>query len=292
MKPADILLAISVAVVWGLAFVLSKELLRHISPTMLCVLRFGIAALPCFFVARPKVAWPLLFAIGICLFLFQFLMQAYGLAHGVPPGLMAVLVQMQALFTVALAAIFLDERPTRPQVIGISIAVVGLAMICSTIGYDFSLLTFALTMVSPVSFSIGNLLVRQTGDVPMFDLVSWISLLQVPPLLAVAFATEGPQAAIGSVLGLSGPMIAIALLIGLVSTSAGYWAWGRLLRSYTAAQVVPFALLVPFTAAVMSWLVFGDAIEPLRIAGMMVVVAGIAVMLLLGRKRNLPEIAS
>lgn len=292
MKPADICLAIGVSVVWGLAFVLSKELLRYISPTMLCVLRFGIAALPCFFIAPPKISWPLLVTTGICLFLLQFLMQAYGLAHGVPPGLMAVIVQTQALFTVALAALVLGERPTRAQTIGIGIALVGLAMICATIGYDFSILTFALTMISPVSFSIGNLLVRQTGEVPMFDLVSWLSLVQVPPLLAIAFVTEGPRAAIDSVLGLPGPMIVIAVLIGLISTSAGYWAWGRLLRSYTSAQVVPFALLVPFTAAVMSWLVFGDTIEPLRLAGMLIVVAGIAVMLLLGRNRTVPEITS
>jgi O-acetylserine/cysteine efflux transporter len=191
-----------------------------------------------------------------------------------------------------LAAVVLGERPTQAQSIGIGIAAIGLLMICATVGYDFSLLTFAITMISPVSFSIGNLLLRQTGDVAMFDLVSWLSLLQVPPLLAIAFVTEGPYVALGSVLGLSWPLIAGAFVIGLISTSAGYFAWGKLLRSYTPAQVVPFALLVPFTAAVMSWIVFGDIIEPLRLAGMLVVVAGIAVMLLLGRKKSLPEVAA
>lgn len=290
MKPSDIVLAIAVALVWGLGFVLSKGLLRHISPTMLCVLRFGIAALPCLFIAPPRVPWRLMIALAACLFLFQFLMQAYGMAHGVQPGLMAVLVQTQALFTVVLAAVVLGERPTRAQTIGIATAAVGLLMICATVGYDFSLLTFAITMISPISFAIGNLLLRRTGDVAMIDLVSWLSLLQVPPLLAIAFVIEGPQAAIGSVLGLSWPLIASAFALSLISTSAGYLAWGKLLRSYSPAQVVPFALLVPFTAAVMSWIVFGDVIEPLRLAGMLVVVAGIAVMLLLGRKKSLPEV--
>lgn len=47
MKPADICLAIGISMVRGLAFVLSKELLRYISPAVLCGLRFGIAVLPC-----------------------------------------------------------------------------------------------------------------------------------------------------------------------------------------------------------------------------------------------------
>jgi hypothetical protein len=68
-------------------------------------------------------------------------------------------------------------------------------------------------------------------------------------------------------------------------------AWGRLLRDHTAAQVMPFALLVPFVGAVASSVVPGERFEPLRPAGMITVVCGIAIMLLSGRARSLPEIA-
>ena len=68
-------------------------------------LRFAIAAVPCLFVRRPKVSWPVLIAISFTLFLGQFLAQAYGIAHGVPVGLSSVIVQSQALFTIAFAAI-------------------------------------------------------------------------------------------------------------------------------------------------------------------------------------------
>ena len=82
-------------------------------------------------------------------------------------------------------------------------------------------------------------------------------------------------------------MVALAVL----GTTLGYWIWGRLLREYTAAQVVPFALLVPFIGAGASAIVFGETFGPLRLAGMMVVIAGIAVMLLSPRPPPLPEIA-
>ena len=69
------------------------------------------------------------------------------------------------------------------------------------------------------------------------------------------------------------------LSIGGISTCIAYWLWGRLLRDYTAAQVVPFALLVPFVGAAASSIVFGERFGPLRLSGMVVVVCGIAIML-------------
>lgn len=292
MKPADILLAISVAVVWGLGFVASKLVLRELSPTLLTALRFGIAAVPCLFLSRPNVPWATLILISATLFLGQFMAQAYGMAHNVPAGLTAVIVQSQALFTVGFAALAFREIPTRAQVIGISIAAVGLLMICGTVGFDFTVGTFAVLMISPICFAIGNLLLRRARDVPMFDLFSWLCLLPAPPLLALALVTDGPRETWHELSNMSLVGVASMLAIGAISTSLAYWAWGHLLRSYTAAQVVPFALLVPFVGAAASSFAFGETFGPLRLAGMLTVVVGIAVMLLLGRNRNVPEITS
>ena len=74
-----------------------------------------------------------------------------------------------------------------------------------------------------------------------------------------------------------------------MSTCTAYWLWGRLLRDYTAAQVVPFALLVPFVGSAASSIVFGETFGSLRLAGMLTVVAGIAVMLLSRRAQVLPK---
>ncbi len=76
------------------------------------------------------------------------------------------------------------------------------------------------------------------------------------------------------------------LVLGAISTSIAYWLWGRLLRDYTAAQVVPFALLVPFVGAAASSVVFGETFGPLRLTGMITVVGGIAIMLLSKRPQR------
>src|SRR5258708_40078596 len=112
MKPADICIAVLVAVIWGLAFVASRIALDEFSPPLMTALRFAIAAVPCLFVRKPKVSWPLLIAISFTLFLGQFLAQSYGIAHGVPVGVSSVIVHSQSLFTVALAVIACREIPT------------------------------------------------------------------------------------------------------------------------------------------------------------------------------------
>src|SRR6516164_2586580 len=128
MKPVDICIAVVVAVIWGLAFVASRMALDELPPALMTALRFSIAAVPCLFVRKPKVSWPLLIAISFTLFLGQFLSQAYGIAGGVPVGLTSVVVQSQALFTIAFAIIAFGERPTRMQTLGIGIATLGLLM--------------------------------------------------------------------------------------------------------------------------------------------------------------------
>ena len=291
MKPSDVCLAVMVAVIWGLAFVASRIALDEFSPALMTALRFAIAAVPCLFVRKPDVSWPLLIAISGTLFLGQFLAQAYGIALGVPVGLTSVIVQSQALFTIAFAAIAFREMPTPMQTLGIGIATTGLLMIFGTVGFDFSAGAFAVLMISPISFAVGNLLLRQARDVPMFDLFAWLCLVPPLPLLALALLSDGPQATWNSLIHMSLTGLVCMLALGAISTSIAYWLWGRLLRDYSAAQVVPFALLVPFVGSAASSVVFGETFGPLRLAGMVTVVGGIAIMLLSKRPQVLPNIA-
>jgi len=291
MKPADVCIAVLVAVIWGLAFVASRIALDELPPVLMTALRFAIAALPCLFVRRPDVSWPLLAAISFTLFLGQFLSQAYGIAHGVPVGLSSVIVQSQALFTIAFAVIVFREWPTPMQAVGIAIATIGLLMICGTVGYDFSVAAFAILMISPISFAIGNLLLRRAQGVPMFDLFAWLCLVSGVPLFALALASEGVGPTFHSLIHMSLTGFLCMLALGGISTSIAYWLWGRLLRDYPAAQVVPFALLVPFVGSAASSIVFSERFGPLRLAGMLTVVGGIAVMLLARRSRRVAKLA-
>ena len=292
MKPADICIAILVAVIWGFGFIASRLALNELSPELMTALRFSIAALPCLFLRKPAVSWPVLIAISGSLFLGQFLSQAYAIAHGMPVGLSSVIVQSQALFTIALAAVLFRETPTAMQAVGIAISAVGLLMICGTVGYDFSVSAFATMMISPIAFAVGNLMLRKASGAPMYDLFAWLCLTAALPLIALTLVANGPAQTWGELTHASWTAIVCMFFLGGITTSIAYWLWGRLLRDYPAAQVVPFALLVPFVGSAASSIIFGETFGPLRLAGMVTVIGGIAVMLLARRRpQALPRIA-
>ncbi len=291
MKPADIAIAVLVAVIWGLAFIASRLALDEFSPELMTTLRFAIAAIPCLFVRKPDVSWPLLVAISSTLFLGQFLAQAFAIAHGVPVGLSSVIVQSQALFTIAFAAVIFREIPTAVQGLGSAIATVGLLMICGTVGYDFSVGAFAMIMICPISFAVGNLLLRQARAAPMFDLFAWLCLCAAVPLALLTLLTNGGAPTWHALSHMSLTGLVCMIFLGGLSTSIAYWLWGRLLRDHPAAQVVPFALLVPFVGSAASSIVFGEKFGTLRLAGMLTVIVGIAIMLLSRRPPALPKAA-
>ena len=125
----------------------------------------------------------------------------------------------------------------------------------------------------------------------MLDLFAWIGLLAMIPLLAVLLFVDGPAVTWQALTHVSLTAALCVLALAVLGTTLGYWIWGRLLRRYSAAQVVPFALLVPFFGAGASSIVFGETFGTLRLTGMIVVVLGIAVMLLSRRPPPLVEVA-
>jgi O-acetylserine/cysteine efflux transporter len=270
-------------VLWGLAFVATRIGLDELSPPQLAAARFMIAAVPVLFVARPAAPWPALVAVGLTLFAGQFLFQFFGIAAGMPPGLASVVVQSQALFTIALATLFLRERPTRRQLGGLLLGLAGLATIGLTVGGDLSAAALVLTLGSPLSFAVGNLLLKRLPVAAPFALVAWLSLVPPIPALAVATVLDGPHAVL-SATALSWRGVVAAVYLGAAATTLAYAIWGALLRRYPTALVAPFALLVPFVAAVSSALVFGERFGGLRLAGMALVLCGLALIVLPSRR--------
>lgn len=280
MTPVHIFLAVLVAVIWGIAFVATKIGLESFSPPQLTTLRFLIASVPVVLVARPPITWPVLCAVGLTLFAGQFLFQFFGIANGMPPGLASIVVQTQALFTILFAGLALGERPTRRQLSGTAVAFAGLAVIAVTVGHDLTAVGLCLTAMSAVSWGIGNVLVKRLPPVKMLNLMVWLSLVPPLPSLALSIALDGPAGLARAVAGASWLAVGAALYLGLVATVLAYAIWGSLLSRYSAATVTPFALLAPFVAAYASSLVFGERFGALRLAGMWLVLLGLAVIVL------------
>lgn len=129
MRPLHIALAVLVAAVWGVNFVVIELGLAHFPPLLFSALRFLVAALPAvFLVGRPTVAWKWIVGVGLSLGVAKFGLLFVGMDQGMPAGLSSLVLQVQAVFTALFAALFLSERPGGRRVLGMGIALAGIGV--------------------------------------------------------------------------------------------------------------------------------------------------------------------
>ncbi len=283
MRPRDMALAAFTSVIWGFAFPAIKIALVVFSAPQLTALRFIVALLPVFFVKRPRLPWTDIVLIGLTLFTGQFLLIFFSYRLGMPPGLASVTQQIQVFITVLLSAAFLGDHPTRRQIAGMAVAFAGLALIAFTIGGDLRPAALGLALGAAFSWSVGNVLVKRAHRAPIFALLAWCSL--VPPLPSLAISAAVDPVPIWTALAhASWPSLLAVIYLGAITTNIGYAAWGYLLQRYKAGVVAPFALLSPCTGIIASAWLFGEVFPPARYAGMALILAGLAVILLPGAK--------
>ncbi len=279
MKPIHAALALATAILWGIAFVVSKASLADFTPTQLAGIRFAFAALPTLVMAPPKIPVLRLVLISFFLFGLQFELQFIGIKLGMPAGLTAFMIQSQSLFTVALAALWLKERPTWRQTIALGLGLVGLILIALQLGAGATGLGFALVLTAALSFALGNLLLKTSGATDMAALIAWASVLLPLPALVLSWFLDHGRVAVVAML--HAPLRAYAgpAYLGLVATSFGYAVWAHLLKTYSSAAVAPYALLAPCVGLIGSMIVFGERLMPLEFAGIAAIFAGLVLSL-------------
>ena len=277
-------LALLVAAFWGVNFVVIRLGLQDFPPLLMVALRFLVAASPVFFLPRPKLSWTRLTTISLTLFggHFGFLFSA--MAMGMPAGLASVTLQSQAFISIVIAALVLGERPNRRQMSGSVIALAGLVVIGGTAGADgFTLSGLALTLAAALSWAVGNVLLRSSGKVDMLPAVVWLSLVPPLPLFGLSLLIEGPQTISLAMSSVSWAGMASLAYIVIVATLGGFGIWGHLIRLYPVSTVAPFSLLVPIFGTLAAAIVLGEQFPAQRLAGMALIISGLAVVALPSR---------
>ena len=127
MSRRDNALAALVATLWGLNFLAIDLGMGDVPPLVFLALRFVAVVLPAvFLVPRPQVSWRVLAAVGLFMSVGQFGFLYVAMGVGLPPGIAALVLQAQVVFTIVIAAGVLRERPNVTQGIGVGHSIVGL----------------------------------------------------------------------------------------------------------------------------------------------------------------------
>ena len=283
MPLRDRLLAVLVALCWGLNFPAIHLSLEQFPPFFLVAVRFSLIAIPTLLlVRRPAVPWRWILGYGFGFGVLQFVFLYLAMATGMPTGLASLVLQSSAPFTVLLGGVLLHERLRAPQVAGIALAVLGLVGIAvhrSGLNGGAELLPVVLTLCGGLGWAFGNLANRQARATEPFRLTLWMSVVPPVPLLALSLVVEGPTAIGTSLTTLATRQGALALggllFTVAIATVVGSGVWTSLMARHPSSVVAPFSMLVPVVGIAASWLLLREPTPLVEIALGSLVVAGV-----------------
>lgn len=285
------LLATLVAVIWGVNFVVIDWGMHDVPPLLFVALRFTAVVLPAiFFVPRPQVSWKAVVGVGTFMSLGQFGLLYSSMHAGMPPGLAALVLQAQVLFTVLIAAAWIGERPTGRQLAGILLGALGLVVVGVGRGGHVPLGALMLCVAAALSWGVGNVVSRRTARPGRpssgLSLAVWSSLVVPVPLLALSLVLDGPGALGDAVAGFGWPAALSTLYTVGLASLVGYSIFNGLLARYPASSVTPFVLIAPPVAMVSAWLFLDQVPHGAESIGGLVVLAGVLLTVLRTRPRD------
>jgi len=286
----DRLLALLVAVCWGVNFPVTAIALEHFPPLFLVALRFALIAIPTLiFIPRPKIKLVWLFGVGLGIGTVQFALLYLSMTVGMPSGLASIVLQASAPFTVIIAAIWLRERISSRQAAGIAIAVLGLAAIAVHRAQVAALLPVVLALCAALGWAIGNVSTRKAQAPNALHLTLWMSVIPPIPMFVISWFVEGPER-IGTSLTTAFtlealPSVLALLYLILIATLLGYGIWTGLLAKYPSSTVAPFSMLVPVIGVFSAWVAFGETIDLVELVAGAAVVLGVLVASYTRRRR-------
>jgi drug/metabolite transporter (DMT)-like permease len=196
----------------------------------------------------------------------------WAIAHGTPAGVSAVVVSVQPVLVAALARPLLGERLGRAQWTGLALGIAGVLMVLAPgLGGAVPLAGLASCLVALGGGTVGTLWQKRYGDgVPLL----WGTCVQyAAATCAVGLASLAVEDQ--HVVWSARFVGALAWLVVVLSLGAVLLLL-VLLRRGTASSVSSLLYLVPPVTALETWLLFGERLAALSVAGVAVTALGVA----------------
>lgn len=263
---------------WSSAFISAKYGLPDAGPFSFLLTRFVIVFLLFGAIAialrRPWPRGPMLtnlLFVGVLMHGFYLGGVFFAIAQGMPAGLSALIVSTQPVLTAALGIWLLGERPAPAQWLGIGLGAAGVVLVLwPRLGGDIPLLGFASCIVSLLAITFGTIWQKRHGggmDLVSGNAVQALAAAMFYGAIVLVFEPFRVEWTVKFSLALGWLIFAVSL--GAVSILM------VLIKRDSAAATTSLFFLVPPASAIMAWVVFGEALGPMGIAGLGVTTAGV-----------------
>jgi len=265
-------------VLWSTGFIATKYVVNNADPLTYLAIRMAlVVALMAVIAAIARPKWPDRIGIahsivaGILVHGFYLGGTAIAIAHSIPAGLSALIPGLQPILTSTIANRWLGERVAPVQWTGLLLGLAGVVLILHDrpmsgeagwgwLASGVSLVSITLGTLyqrrycGKIDWRAGNV-VQYVGVTIFFAVAAWLFEDNV-----VHWTTEFTLA-----LG----WLVVVLSIGSIGLL--YW----LIRHSAATSVASLFYLVPAVTAVMAYVLFGERLDRIAIAGMIACAAGV-----------------
>ena len=276
------LAGVAAMVFWGMSFIWSTQVYQNLNPTTTIFLRLVVATI--FFTAilfifrlneKIKKEHLGLFALA-ALFepFFYFIFEGYGLKN-TSPIIGSAIIALIPLVTPIGAAIFLKERITLMNVVGLVVSFSGVVIMLLNKNMDFT--------ASPkgVLFLSGAVLVAVGYSIALIKLtklykpltITWmrniIGMLYFIPLVLVMEHFEPSN--FGNIGQYIGPLVCL----GVFCSAIAYALWAFAFSKLGATRANVYSNLIPVFTAIFSYFIIHEELSAQKIIGIGLVVCGL-----------------
>ena len=268
----DTFLTALAPMIWGTTYIVTTEALPPDRPFTAALLRCLPAGPVLVALTRRlphRSAWVRLVILSILnIGAFQALL--FVAAYRLPGGLAAVIGAFQPLMIMALAWSVEGRTPGRVPALAAILGIGGMAALILTPGASWDALGILAAFAGSASMALGTYLTRrwQTG-LPVASLTGWQLLIGGLVLLPLAGLADAPLPALSPLnqLGYAYLTLCGALL--------AYGLWFRGIARLSPVAVSSLGLLSPLTAVTLGWVLLGESLSLLALAGFVTVLASV-----------------
>ncbi|AGC45894.1 drug/metabolite exporter family protein [Myxococcus stipitatus DSM 14675] len=273
---------LGVVVAWGTNYTVVKEVVGVMPPLAFMSVRFAIASVAMLALLLVVEGWkPLrlgvflklagLGLVGNTLYQLCFVL---GVANTTAAN-SGLLTAATPVMVAALGAVLGVERLTRPLVMGLSLAVVGMVLVVAARGPAMGANTRlgdVLILGACACWAIYTVGIRSLGNE--------VSALQITAVTMLTGAPGVILAGLPAVLELSPGSVHGGAWVGMVYTALiplvlGYFIWGRTVQQVGSARAALYNTGVPVVAALTAWAVRGERPTPFQALGAAFILGGV-----------------
>ncbi len=268
---------------WSFTFIWVKQVFEVYSPIATIFLRLVFATGLLFIIGMlSRKLQPIKrkeFASFILLTLFEPFLYFLGESHGlelVSSTVGAVLISTIPLFTPVVAYLFLKERITLLNVIGIVVSIGGVLMVIMNQNFEitYSLKGVAYMMVAVIAAVVYSvLIVKQSKRYNIFSIIFYQCAFGMVYFLPVALYTGDVTKIID--IGYNAMAAEGVVKLSLCGTILAFLLYSYALKNLGTYKANSFINLIPVFTAVMAYIMLDEMFSGVKIIGIVVVVAGL-----------------